>query len=101
MKGLADFQNWGAALFLLEERLMKKDEVIRLSKEQTSKAATKIKEYMEQELEMEIGGLKAGFLVDFITKNIALYYYNQGVADALSFMTEKTDDLYLLMKDEI
>lgn len=74
--------------------------VIQLSKEQKSNAATKIKEYLEENFEIEVGNLPSEFFVDFITENIGIYYYNKAIADSLSFMTEKAEDLYLLMKDE-
>jgi len=81
--------------------LRKKEEaVIPLTKEQKTKACAKIKEYMAENLEIDIGSLQADIFLDFITKNIGIYYYNQAVADSLSFITQKADDLYLLMKDE-
>lgn len=49
---------------------------------------------------MDIGDLQAGLLVDFIAQNIGVYYYNKAIADSMSFIAEKTEDLYLLMKDE-
>ncbi|MCL2773710.1 MAG: DUF2164 domain-containing protein [Oscillospiraceae bacterium] len=78
----------------------KKGDVIPLTKEQKSNAINKIKEYAAENFEIEIGNLQVEIFLDFITKNIGIYYYNQAVADSLSFMTEKANDLYLLMKDE-
>jgi len=75
-------------------------DVVPLTKEQKENAIHKIKEYLEENFEIDIGGLQAEIFIDFITKNIGIYYYNQAVADSLSFMTEKANDLYLLMKDE-
>jgi len=74
--------------------------VIELSKEEKSKAAAKIKEYIKENFETDIGNLQAGIFLDFIIQHVGIYCYNKGVADSLTFMTEKTDDLYLLMKDE-
>jgi len=71
-----------------------------LSKEQREKAIAKIKEYITENFDFEISGMQSGFLVDFITDNISVYYYNKAIADSLAFMTQKTEDLYLLMKDE-
>ena len=71
-----------------------------LSKEQREKAIAKIKEYITENFDFEISGMQSGFLVDFITDNISVYYYNKAIADSLAFMTAKTEDLYLLMKDE-
>lgn len=75
-------------------------DVITLSKEQKTNAAVKIKDYVMENFDIEIGNLQSGIFVDFITNNIGVYYYNKAIADSLSFMTEKAEDLYLLMKDE-
>jgi uncharacterized protein (DUF2164 family) len=77
-----------------------KDEIIPLTKEQKENACDKIKEYMAENFELDIGNLQAGIMLDYIAKNIGIYYYNQAVADSLSFITQKAEDLYLLMKDE-
>jgi len=80
--------------------MRKQDKAIQLSKEQKSNSATKLKEYIEENFEVEIGNLQAEILLDFITENIGIYYYNKAIEDSLSFMTEKAEELYLLMKDE-
>ena len=77
-----------------------KNENAILTKEQRDKAIEKIKEYMTEKLDIEISGMQAGFLVDFITDNISVYYHNRAVADSMKFMSNKIEDLYLLMKDE-
>ena len=81
-------------------RKREQDEVIPLTKEQQENARGKIKEYIAENFEIDIGNLQAGIFLDYITKNIGIYYYNQAIADSLSFITQKADDLYLLMKDE-
>jgi len=81
--------------------MKKTDDTIPLTKEQKSKAALKIKEYIAENFELDIGNLQAGFFLDFITKNIGIYYYNQAVSDSMSLITDKIDDMYLLMKDEV
>lgn len=73
---------------------------IKLTKEQKSKASVKIKEYMDEYFEIEIGNLQAEIFIEYITENIGKYYYNKGIADSMLYMTEKAEDLYLLMKDE-
>ena len=71
-----------------------------LTKEQREKSIAKIKDYITENFDFEISNMQSGFLIDFITDNISGYYYNKAIADSLSFMAEKTEDLYLLMKDE-
>lgn len=76
------------------------DKPVTLSKEQKANAAAKMEEYMQKNFDIEIGGLQAGFLVDFIAENIGVYFYNNAIADSFSFITDKAEELYLLMKDE-
>lgn len=80
--------------------MKRQNKIIQLTKEQKSSAAAKIKEYMAETFEIEIGDLQAEIFVDYITEHIGIYHYNKAVYDSLSFMTEKAEDLYLLMKDE-
>jgi uncharacterized protein (DUF2164 family) len=80
--------------------MKRKEHLIPLTKEQKTTAAAKIKEYIAENLDTEIGGLQAEFFVDFITENIGGFYYNRAVADSMAFITDKTEDMYLLMKDE-
>ena len=80
---------------------MRKQEVhIQLSKEQKEQAASKLKKYFMENFEVEIGMLQSEFFIDFISENIGSYYYNKGIEDSLSYMTDKLDDLYLLMRDQ-
>lgn len=80
--------------------MAKQKDEIQLSKEHKNKMAHKLKEYVELEFDIEIGNLQSDIFVDFITESLGKYYYNKGVADASSFMSEKTEDLYSLMKIE-
>lgn len=70
-----------------------------LNKEQQWDSKDKLKEYLENNLDCEISGLQADIFVDFISENLGIHYYNKGVADSLTFMTDKVDELYLLMKE--
>ena len=80
--------------------MKRKEPVIELSKEQKEIAADKIKDYMSESFEIEISQMQSKFLIDFITENIGMYYYNKALTDSMKFMSEKVEDLYLLMKDE-
>ena len=71
-----------------------------LNKEQIETAKYKIKEYLAVNFDAEIGGLEAEMFLDYLIKHIGVYCYNKAVADSMGFMTERMDDLYLLMKDE-
>ncbi|MDR3256408.1 MAG: DUF2164 domain-containing protein [Endomicrobium sp.] len=73
---------------------------IELSKEQKSQAISKLKKYLKENFDTEIGDLKAFLLLDFLSENIASYYYNKGLADSITVMKERLEDIYSLMKEE-
>lgn len=58
----------------------------------------KIKTYFSNELEDEIGDLKAMLILDFITEELASSFYNMGIEDASNYIKEKIDDIYILEK---
>ena len=77
-----------------------KPDVIELRKDQKTYAANIIQNYISENFDTEISGLQASFLVDFISENLGKCYYNNAIADSIAFMIEKTEDLYLIMKNE-
>ncbi|MFT6092786.1 MAG: hypothetical protein ACJA2Q_000675 [Pseudohongiellaceae bacterium] len=52
----------------------------------------KLKQYFEDELNQQLGGFEAEFLLDFFAKSIGAYYYNQGLADALKAFEVKLEE---------
>lgn len=80
--------------------MRKNDNLIDLTKEQKTLAADMLKEFLLDSFDVEIGGLQASIMLDFITEKLGPLYYNKAVADAQAFITEKTEDMFLLMKDE-
>lgn len=80
--------------------MKRKDEIIPLTKEQKANAVFKIKNYISENFDAEIGNLQSEIFFEYITEHIGVYYYNKGVADSMAFMTDKIEDFYLLMKDE-
>jgi len=66
---------------------------IRLTPDQRKKAIHSIGRYLVEELEQDIGEMQAGFLLDYFLTEIAPIAYNQGVADARSFIDEKLQDI--------
>lgn len=53
----------------------------------------KLQKYFEDELQQDIGGFDAEFLLDFFSKEVGGYYYNQGLADALKSFELKMEDV--------
>ena len=80
--------------------MKKKENTLTLSKEQKTAAIIKIKEYITENFDTEIGSLQAEIFLDYLTNNIGVYYYNNAIADSMTFISEKIEDMYLLMKDE-
>ncbi len=62
-------------------------------KEQREAILKAIQDFARDEIEMEIGGVDAGFLLDFFTEKIGGYYYNQGLYDAQAVLSKRMDDI--------
>ena len=48
-----------------------------------------LKAYLDQELDIQVGGFDAQFLLEFFEKKLGCHYYNQGLADALAAIEGK------------
>ena len=66
---------------------------IELPKATADELAQALSRYLKAELEVEVKGFDAVFLVDFITENLGPHYYNQGLADARALLSKKVDEL--------
>lgn len=69
---------------------------IKLTKEQKEKMAAAIQLYFLKERDEELGSLASSLMLDFITKELAPEFYNQGIYDAHRFMNDRTEDLLSL-----
>lgn len=66
---------------------------IKLSPETTKQLHASIKRYVAENLEQEIGDLKAGLLLDYCLKEIGPAVYNRAIADAQSYFQGRVADL--------
>jgi len=66
---------------------------IELTKEAEKKLIISIKRYFAENMEEEIGDLKAKLLMDYCIEEIGPSIYNQAIADAQTFMQDKVVDL--------
>ncbi|NJO97311.1 MAG: DUF2164 domain-containing protein [Pleurocapsa sp. CRU_1_2] len=66
---------------------------IKLSKVTKQQLIKSIKRYFKEELDEEIGDLKALLFLDFCLQEICPSVYNQAIIDARSFMEDKLSDL--------
>ena len=56
-------------------------------------AIASLKRYVAENLDQEIGDLKADLLLDYVLREIGPTIYNQAIADAKHFFQERTADL--------
>jgi uncharacterized protein (DUF2164 family) len=66
---------------------------IKLSPEATKQLLASIKRYVAENLEQDIGDLKAGMLLDYFLKEIGPTVYNQAIADAQGYFQGRVADL--------
>jgi len=72
---------------------------IKLSQDETDRIVEKIKTYFANELDQDIGGFDAEFLIEFFAKEIGPYFYNQGLSDAHSVFKGKTEEAGYLVEE--
>ena len=72
---------------------------IKFSKDETDRIVSKIKSYFSDELDQEIGGFEAEFLIDFFAKEIGPYFYNRGLSDAQVIFSEKQEEAGYLIQE--
>ena len=68
-------------------------EPIKFGKDEKAQMVQKVKMYFREELDQEIGGFDAEFLIDFFSVEMGSYYYNNGLYDAVALLTEKVEDI--------
>lgn len=55
--------------------------------------AQRLRRYLKDELEVEIGGMDAEFMLDFVTEKLGPRFYNQGLRDAAVALAKRMDVL--------
>ncbi len=66
---------------------------ITLSPETTKRLIASIKRYAAENLDDEIGDLKANLFLEFCLKEIGPSIYNKAIADAQAYFTDRVADL--------
>ena len=72
---------------------------IKFSKDESDRIVSKVKKYFSDELDQDIGGFEAEFLIDFFAKEIGPYFYNRGLSDAQILFTEKAEEVGYLIQE--
>jgi len=76
---------------------MRSKERITLSKEKKAEMILAIKNYFLDERDEEIGDLAANLILNFIVKELAPEFYNQGVYDAYKYINDMSEDLLAIL----
>ena len=66
---------------------------IRISADTRKRLIASLKRYAAENLDEELGDLKAGLLLDYCLTEIGPSIYNQAIADAQSYFTDRVGDL--------
>ena len=66
---------------------------IRLDTADRTELIQRLKRYFDDELDRELGSFEAEFLLDFIGRDIATAFYNQGLRDAEAILQSKLMDI--------
>lgn len=66
---------------------------IKLQKDTEKYLLGSIKRFVAENMDAEIGDLKASLVLEFCVREIGPSIYNQAIADAQGFMQEKAADL--------
>jgi uncharacterized protein (DUF2164 family) len=67
---------------------MAKIELPKETREQLTQALSK---YLKDELDVEVSGFDAQFLLDFISETMGAHFYNQGLYDAQALIRGKLE----------
>lgn len=75
---------------------------IKFTQEEKDTLIPKIKMYLHEELDFEVGNFDAEFLLDFFSEEVGPYFYNRGIKDSLDMldtrMEEVKESIYVLEK---
>jgi uncharacterized protein (DUF2164 family) len=66
---------------------------ISIPREKRQQVIASIRRYFSENLDDEIGELKAGLVLDYFLREIGPTIYNQAIIDAQAFFQEKVADL--------
>ncbi|ATD00932.1 hypothetical protein PSPO_b0997 [Pseudoalteromonas spongiae UST010723-006] len=66
---------------------------IKLNQHDKQQCISKLQDYFDKELDVELGQFDADFLLDFIAKELGAAFYNQGIYDAQALLQSKIDTL--------
>ncbi|MGB1237902.1 MAG: DUF2164 domain-containing protein [Pseudomonadales bacterium] len=66
---------------------------MKLDRQHMDPLVDEVKKYFERELDHNIGGFEAQFLIEFMASQLGHHFYNQGLSDAQTLFNEQTQEL--------
>jgi len=63
------------------------------SREETAAITAKLRSHFHDELEIDLAGLPAEMLLDFLGREIGPFFYNRGLYDAQAVVAKKVEDI--------
>ncbi|MDY7562883.1 DUF2164 domain-containing protein [Pseudomonas sp. 10B1] len=70
-----------------------KPPILTLTSEQESEANHKIKRFMEERFELDLGSFEAAEILELFTREIAPHYYNRAIFDVQALLKERFDSI--------
>ena len=67
--------------------------LVELSSERKAAITQKLQRYLANELQVEIGGFDAEFLLDFFSKEVGCFFYNRGLYDAQTVLNARFEEI--------
>lgn len=67
--------------------------VVEFSAEEKAAITQKLQRYLANELQIEIGGFDAEFLLDFFSKEVGCFFYNRGLYDAQTVLNARFEEI--------
>ncbi len=67
--------------------------IIELPKDTRDALTRALSGYLKSELDLEVTGFDAVFLLDFLIERLGPHFYNQGLADAQAILAKKADEI--------
>jgi len=64
-----------------------------LTKDEMQEASSRLRAYLRDEMEVEVGQLPAEMLAEFIGRDIGRLFYNRGLRDAETVVRQKVEDV--------
>ncbi|WP_022962484.1 DUF2164 domain-containing protein [Halopseudomonas pelagia] len=66
---------------------------IEFSKDEKEIMIQKVKMYFREELNQDVGNFEAEFLIDFFAEEMGGFFYNRGLYDAETMISEKVSEI--------